>query len=187
MLYGVQCGNVYGTSNAPPFYPGSTGGPESPSAGVGQGGWGGGLIRLEVAEKLDFHGSMTANGANYLSTAVGGVSHVATYYGGGSGAGSDVRCKPSVSAGDLVRANGGTPGPSGKGGGGGRIAIFRRVGDLPGAITWEAKAASEGASGWTNPTDGTIFFGWDPSAKGPAGQSAVAPEDVCRMSHIGAT
>ncbi len=107
-----QSGPTYGDhGNYLALQPGSGGG-----CGASDGGAGGGLIWLEIANTVTVDGTITANGGT-ASTGGGG---------GGSGGGVIIRCQSlAMGASGLIRANGGSAGNANGGrGGGGRISVL---------------------------------------------------------------
>jgi hypothetical protein len=147
----------------------------------GSGGWGafggmgGGLIRIEAEQAVVLNGALMANGGN---SQYGGDHQGA----GGAGGGIFVNC--SVFTGDtngLLLANGGNGSGTTGGGGGGRIAVWRRVpgdlrdqlasgsvpGDMEATAGWESflgTVSVVGGKGFSNPPDtnaagaGSVIF-----------------------------
>lgn len=108
---GVPGGGTYGSSNAP-VDPGS-------GAGVhigGDGGHGGGAIRIECRGSLLLDGRISANGSNCSGGNQRG--------GGGSGGSVYITCRRFDGVGVLA-ATGGSGFTEGGGGGGGRVAVWR--------------------------------------------------------------
>ena len=105
----VGKGGVEYGSAAAPRLPGSGSGNQSTAPGVA----GGGLIRVQAAEKVTIDGTINANGGN-------GYGYVA----GGSGGGIYITCNTIEGSGGSATANGGTVSDNRYGrGGGGRIAV----------------------------------------------------------------
>ena len=122
-------GPIYGSSNAPTM----AGSGANYSYMGGNKGFGGGVIRLEVANLLSLNGTIDASGGTHL----GGSQH------GGGGAGGSIFIiagRFDSAAGSVLNAKGGTAGVinnsqngGGGGGGGGRIAVW--VGYSPDSVT----------------------------------------------------
>lgn len=120
-------------------------------------GAGGGVIRIECKETMSLAGTVTAEGGDGTDI----------LYGNGAGAGGSVFlcCKtwnPSETL--AISANGGDhSGRDGYGGGGGRIAIRRRIDNdpTPTAERTYVSAAAGGSNGRASvlPTDGTVYWG----------------------------
>jgi hypothetical protein len=111
---GGSYGSIIYSTNA-----GSGGG-----AGFGEGGAGGGLVNLTIADALTVDGQINANGADGINLASGG----------GSGGGISISAS-SISGTGSITANGGSGETiDGGGGGGGRIAIFFSTNDFTGTI-----------------------------------------------------
>ncbi|MBI2438593.1 MAG: hypothetical protein HYV36_07270 [Lentisphaerae bacterium] len=144
---GAAAGVTYGSSNAP-VHPGSGGG-----TGLGGGGYGGGLVRIEAQEILTVNGTISANGSDGT-----------TQRGGGSGGGIYIRSRIFTGGtGGVLRANGGG---SGGGGGGGRIAVWRIYHTFLGSAsvtngtggTYTASTGAPGTIVWGQlPAPGTIM------------------------------
>jgi hypothetical protein len=147
--YTVAPGNVYGTSNLPPVYPGSGGGAYD-NASPYYAGNGGGLIWVEATGTITLNGSFRADG--------GSGYHISGVNSSGSGGGIYITCKTIAGTGDLSAK--GAPGNShaiSAGGGGGRILVFRKVGD---------PLANVSVAGGANPhagSDGSIYWGLIPA------------------------
>jgi hypothetical protein len=144
---GATGGPTYGSSNAPAGL-GSGG-------GQGQAGWfagyGGGAIRLEVAQKATLDGTLSADGQDSPTWNCGG----------GSGGAIFIECWKLSGVGTLG-ADGGAGGPDvagyGGGGGGGRIAVWR----VPRRDEFSGTAHSTGGTKGNNSSpgaDGTVVWG----------------------------
>jgi hypothetical protein len=123
------------------------------SAGGRPNDYGGGVVRLEVADLLDLNGAIFANGTNWPAGDSGG--------GGGGGGGTiHIRCKRLAGSGAWLEAKGGTArtGSFGGGGGGGRIAIYRvPVEQTAATNTWTLDV--QGGVAYSNGGPGTIYWG----------------------------
>ena len=133
----------------------------------GDGGAGGGAIRLIVAGTLTLDGQITADGA------VGGNPDA----GGGSG-GSLWVTAGTLTGGGLFRADGAGGAGSGGGGGGGRIAVYATARDG----FDEAHASAQGGAGHGEGQPGTIHWGTlDPGAIAldlhPDSDTGLSPTD----------
>ena len=149
-------GVTYGSSNTPPFQPGSGGA----SYSGGEGGWGGGLVWIEA-----LNGNLTVNGS-IQAIGVPEIGHGMA--GNGSGGCIYIRCKRLFGAGSLS-ANGGmsSSGGADRGGvgGGGRIAVWRvntntlsATADYGYSIGGSPLISTNGASA------GTIYWGATPES-----------------------
>jgi len=139
-------GQVYG-SEEHPTEPGSGGGGDGGNPWRA-GGYGGGLIWVEAADRIVLDGTMTANGQI-------GQGDSAT--GGGSGGGIYLRCRRFEGSG-ILRANGGSGhgGTTGTSGGGGRIAVWR----TSHTFTGPEPSVSVGTPPGSPPAgEGTVFWG----------------------------
>ncbi len=152
-------GNTYGSSNAP-VDPGSGG------CYLNNGGYGGGLVRLETPGPLALDGTIRANGGNGF-TSIGG---------GGSGGGILILCDSlSGGASGLVQAKGGNGVSQAGGGGGGRISVAIGLSGadrdllaswaaVPGQVVYPAHAGFAGTlsatygTGYSNGLPGTAHF-----------------------------
>ena len=106
---GAAGGNTYGSTNAP-LAPGSGGGYDTWT--TYQGGYGGGLVRIEATGGVKIDGMLSANGTNASGSA-------------GSGGAIFVTCQSfRGSASGKLQANGGRCVGTYGGGGGGRIAVW---------------------------------------------------------------
>ena len=129
-------GNVYDLISQP-VDKGSQGG----ALLMGDGGNGGGAIKLVVGGTLRIDGSLSAKVADGIKTRTGG----------GSG-GSIWLTVQSLTGGGLISADGGRGEPSlGGGGGGGPIAIYYQTNTFAGSMV------SRGGKGWMAGGAGTIF------------------------------
>jgi len=142
--FGVGWSPMYGCDTNVTL-PGSGGG----SFGSGNGGDGGGLVRLVATGDVVVNGAISANGFSGWY-----------YSGGGSGGGIDVTCHTLTGTGSI-RANGGKLGVNtAGGGGGGRIAIHyneaAQILATPQNILFSV-AGGLGAYGYSG-EKGTVFF-----------------------------
>jgi alpha-tubulin suppressor-like RCC1 family protein len=134
-------GNIYG-SDKNPLYLGSGGG-IGPSY---DGGYGGGLLFLDVENILIVNGTISSNGGEPEEGIFGA--------GGGGSGGSVYLISKEFKGSGTITANGGTGGSDEVGGcgGGGRIAYYYENNTFSGTIT-----ANKGSSGYGDCEDGTIF------------------------------
>ncbi|MDD5708848.1 MAG: hypothetical protein PHR35_23275 [Kiritimatiellae bacterium] len=153
-------GPSYGSSNAP-VDPGS-GGRGSQDAPTTVGPWGGGSVQIRAVNKVEMHGTITANGDTGRTP----------YGGGGSGGGLYITCHAFTGdSGGVLRANGGNAGSfhsldvGGGGGGGGRIAVWRAQDRSPSVIPTYVAGGTSGATnlpGCGTGETGTVVWGWLP-------------------------
>ena len=143
--YGGTAGATYGSSNAPPVYPGSGGGNHNTSGGGG--GRGGGLVWIEAEQTVTLDGLLTANGQGPRGQSAAG-----------SGGGIFVWCRKFQGAGtahlEARGGDGGTSGPPGGAGGGGRIQVWRKY-----DLGFSGTTSVLGGTGTYPSTAGTVFFG----------------------------
>ena len=132
-----------------PAFPGSGGGDH------GQGGWGGGLVRLAAENRLTLNGVVSADGSH--AAQAGGDAA-----GGGAGGGIYLMCRYLYGSNAVLSANGGIGSRTvgGGGGGGGRIAVWR-VGDRAQTSTWSVTVNGGIGGSYPNSTGavGTVFWG----------------------------
>jgi hypothetical protein len=138
-------GRVYGLFYNPSEL-GSGGGRGGFYDARGNGGPGGGAVRLKV-RSLVLNGEIRANGM--MQDGTGG--------GGGSGGSIRIECESLMGAG-VIRANGGS-GRGGYGGGGGRVAVFYNAIDgFSGRIEALGGRELSGAPSYWNGGAGTVFL-----------------------------
>ena len=141
---------AYGSADSP-FDFGSGGGASSTNGtGFIGGGSGGGALRVNVAGVLTVNGTISANGANGITSWWDS--------GGGSGGGISLNAG-TINGSGLIDARGGNGGqtysPPGGGGGGGRIALFSCDQSFPiGNIN-----VAGGGTGVTAGGVGSVYFG----------------------------
>ena len=144
-------GPTYGTSNLPPFQPGSGGG----SYSAGEGGWGGGLVWIEASSgNVTIDGSIQAIGAPEIGHGMAG---------NGSGGGIYIRCRRLFGTGSLS-VNGGmsSSGGADRGGvgGGGRIAVYRvNANTLAATADYGFSSGGSPNISTNGASAGTIFWG----------------------------
>lgn len=152
--YAANYGQTYGSSNAP-VLPGSSGGY--------YGGRGGGLARLSVARTFTMNGTIQANGSDGTRDGGGAINQDGS---GGSGGGIYITCGTFAGNGGTFRANGGIGGTRyGRGGGGGRIAVWR-IRDVSAGAGSNSVSGGAGGLGGALPTNsepGTVVWGWLPT------------------------
>lgn len=109
---------------------------------TGEGGAGGGIVRLRVTGDLTVNGTISANGAN------------GTLGGGGGSGGSIYLRANSLQGNGVMMANGGAcvDVTKGGGGGGGRVAIYRSISG------WTGTLAVDGGAGKNSGEPGTIYI-----------------------------
>jgi len=149
-------GLTYGSSNTPPFQPGSGGA----SYSGGEGGWGGGLVWIEA-----LNGNLTVDG---LIQAIGVPEIGHGMAGNGSGGCIYIRCKRLFGAGTLS-ANGGMSSSGGldRGGvgGGGRIAVWRvNTNTLSATVDYGYSSGGSPLISTNGASAGTIYWGATPES-----------------------
>lgn len=142
---GARGGRAYGSTFEPVTF-GSQGGPSL----EGNGGAGGGAVRLTVGGTLTLDGRLSASGANA----------VANNAGGGAGGSIFLAVGDLVGAGSPWARGGAGEFHEGGGGGGGRIAIY---GNLAGFDTNNISVAAGGGS--QAGTNGTLHLGAHPAPR----------------------
>ena len=158
--YGV----TYGSSNHPVQCGSGGGSREYPER---FGGYGGGLVQLDVVANATLNGSLLASGSASYDTSWGG--------GGGSGGGIDLRCATLDGTNAVFRADAGNGSANGGGGGGGgRIAIWYAYRVAP-TGTWTVSANK--GTGYALGQVGTLVWGQMPAVPivdNSTGASSVA-------------
>lgn len=138
-------GGTYGNA-ANPQTIGAGGGAWGPINGYG--GWGGGLVKLNVGGTLTLNGTISANGNGGGSATGDG--------GGGAGGGINLTTVTLAGGSATVRANGGVGGTSsGGGGGGGRVLITYDIDSYTGTVASLTMQSNPG-TGYNSGAAGSI-------------------------------